>query len=234
MRRTRACSRFRRSCPSPSRPSSWSASSSSSSRSKRPSHASILPPARGGLQRERARDTDHLGGELDDLPPDHLPPADTGVLCALGRDWPSCRPLWSSSRWGAILSGKLVTRFAAKPVLLVGMTIQTVGFILLGRLTVGTSYSRPAARHAGRLARSGLSFTAFNIAALERRQEGRGGPRLRAHQHRYPGGRSHRAGDSGDDSRRRRGRPGHVRLAPGRPRWRASVMPSSAQRRSRA
>src|SRR5207245_4050584 len=48
-------------------------------------HAIVLPPARGRLQRERARDTYHLGGECDDLPPYDLSPTDTGILSPLGR-----------------------------------------------------------------------------------------------------------------------------------------------------
>ena len=54
-------------------------------RSSAPLMPLSLPQAGGRLQRERPRDTHHRGCELDDLPPDHLPPADPGILRALGR-----------------------------------------------------------------------------------------------------------------------------------------------------
>src|SRR5271170_1842837 len=41
---------------------------------------------------------------------------------------------------GGYLSAKLVTRFGPKPVLLVGMTIQTAGFLLLTQLHLGTPF----------------------------------------------------------------------------------------------
>jgi EmrB/QacA subfamily drug resistance transporter len=77
---------------------------------------------------------------------------------------------------GGFLSARLVTRFGPKPVLLVGMTVQTAGFILLARLSVGTPY------FTGLLPEmlvvslgAALSFTAFNIAALSGARKGEEG-----------------------------------------------------------
>ena len=68
---------------------------------------------------------------------------------------------------GGYLSAKLVTRLGPRPVLLVGMSLQTVGFLLLGQLTLATPF------FTGLLPEmliaslgTAVSFTAFNIAAL--------------------------------------------------------------------
>src|SRR5580704_1438590 len=77
---------------------------------------------------------------------------------------------------GGYLSAKLVTRFGAKPVLLVGMTIQTAGFLLLTQLSVGTSFLTgllPAMLVVS--IGAATSFTAFNIAALSGARKGEEG-----------------------------------------------------------
>jgi EmrB/QacA subfamily drug resistance transporter len=68
---------------------------------------------------------------------------------------------------GGYLSAKLVTRLGPRPVLLVGMSLQTVGFLLLGQLALTTPF------FTGLLPEmlvsslgTAVSFTAFNIAAL--------------------------------------------------------------------
>jgi nucleotide-binding universal stress UspA family protein/predicted MFS family arabinose efflux permease len=77
---------------------------------------------------------------------------------------------------GGYLSGKLVTRFGAKPVLLVGMTIQTAGFLLLGQLSVGTPYLTGLLPEMLIVSLgAALSFTAFNIAALSGARKGEEG-----------------------------------------------------------
>ena len=77
---------------------------------------------------------------------------------------------------GGYLSARFVTRFGPRPVLLAGTTIQAAGFVLLGQLSVGTSYL------AGLLPDmlvvslgAALSFTAFNIAALSGARKGEEG-----------------------------------------------------------
>ena len=112
---------------------------------------------------------------------------------------------------GGYLSAKLVTRFGPKPVLLVGMTIQTAGFLLL-RPALGRDPlpHRTATRHARRLARSRPELHGLQHSSAERREEGRGRPRVRAHQHLDAGRRPHRPRDSRDDSRRGGGQPGRV------------------------
>ena len=77
---------------------------------------------------------------------------------------------------GGYLSAKLVTRFGAKPVLIVGMTIQAAGFLLLNRLSVGTPYLTgllPAMLVVS--IGAATSFTAFNIAALSGARKGEEG-----------------------------------------------------------
>jgi nucleotide-binding universal stress UspA family protein len=77
---------------------------------------------------------------------------------------------------GGYLSAKLVTRFGAKPVLVVGMAVQVAGFLLLAQLSVGTSYFlglMPAMLVVSLGAAA--SFTAFNIAALTGAREGEEG-----------------------------------------------------------
>jgi EmrB/QacA subfamily drug resistance transporter len=77
---------------------------------------------------------------------------------------------------GGYLSARLVTRFGAKPVLLVGMTIQTAGFLLLGQLTVGTPYLTGLLPEMLIVSLgAALSFTAFNIAALSGARKGEEG-----------------------------------------------------------
>jgi len=77
---------------------------------------------------------------------------------------------------GGYLSAKLVTRFGPKPVLLVGMVIQTVGFILISRLSVGTSYFSVLLPDMLIISLgAALSFTAFNIAALSGAKKGEEG-----------------------------------------------------------
>ena len=77
---------------------------------------------------------------------------------------------------GGYLSAKLVTRFGARPVLLVGMTIQAAGFLLLNQLSVETPYLTallPAMLVVSLGAAT--SFTAFNIAALSGARKGEEG-----------------------------------------------------------
>jgi EmrB/QacA subfamily drug resistance transporter len=77
---------------------------------------------------------------------------------------------------GGYLSAKLVTRLGPKPVLLVGMTIQTAGFLLLGQLTVGTPYLTGLLPEMLVVSLgAALSFTAFNIAALSGARKGEEG-----------------------------------------------------------
>jgi len=87
------------------------------------------------------------------------------------------------------------------------MTIQTAGFLLLGKLTVGTPYLTGLLPEMLIVSLgAALSFTAFNIAALSGARRGER-PRFRAHQHVDAGRRPHRPRDSGDDSRRGGGQP---------------------------
>jgi EmrB/QacA subfamily drug resistance transporter len=77
---------------------------------------------------------------------------------------------------GGYLSAKLVTRFGPKPVLLVGMTIQAAGFLLLTRLAVGTSFLTGLLPDMLVVSLgAALSFTAFNIAALSGARKGEEG-----------------------------------------------------------
>jgi EmrB/QacA subfamily drug resistance transporter len=77
---------------------------------------------------------------------------------------------------GGYLSAKLVTRFGPKPVLLVGMTIQAVGFLLLTQLAVGTSFLTGLLPDMLVVSLgAALSFTAFNIAALSGARKGEEG-----------------------------------------------------------
>jgi EmrB/QacA subfamily drug resistance transporter len=77
---------------------------------------------------------------------------------------------------GGYLSAKLVTRFGPKPVLLVGMTIQAAGFLLLTQLSVGTSFLTGLLPDMLVVSLgAALSFTAFNIAALSGAKKGEEG-----------------------------------------------------------
>jgi len=77
---------------------------------------------------------------------------------------------------GGFLSAKLVTRFGPKPVLLVGMTIQAMGFLLLTQLAVATSFLTGLLPDMLVVSLgAALSFTAFNIAALSGARKGEEG-----------------------------------------------------------
>ncbi|MGH9920767.1 MAG: MFS transporter, partial [Nitrososphaerales archaeon] len=77
---------------------------------------------------------------------------------------------------GGYLSVKLVTRFGPKPVLLVGMTIQTAGFLLLSQLHLGTPFLSGVLPDMLVVSLgAALSFTAFNIAALSGARKGEEG-----------------------------------------------------------
>jgi EmrB/QacA subfamily drug resistance transporter len=77
---------------------------------------------------------------------------------------------------GGYLSAKLVTRFGAKPVLIIGMTIQAAGFLLLYRLSVGTPYLTGLLPDMLVVSLgAAMSFTAFNIAALSGARKGEEG-----------------------------------------------------------
>jgi len=77
---------------------------------------------------------------------------------------------------GGYLSAKLVTRFGPKPVLLVGMTIQAGGFLLLTQLAVRTSFLTGLLPEMLVVSLgAALSFTAFNIAALSGARKGEEG-----------------------------------------------------------
>jgi len=77
---------------------------------------------------------------------------------------------------GGYLSAKLVTRFGPKPVLLVGMTIQTAGFLLLTQLHLGTPFLTGVLPDMLVVSLgAALSFTAFNIAALSGARKGEEG-----------------------------------------------------------
>jgi EmrB/QacA subfamily drug resistance transporter len=77
---------------------------------------------------------------------------------------------------GGYLSAKLVTRFGPKPVLLVGTTIQTAGFLLLTQLHLGTPFLTGVLPDMLVVSLgAALSFTAFNIAALSGARRGEEG-----------------------------------------------------------
>jgi EmrB/QacA subfamily drug resistance transporter len=77
---------------------------------------------------------------------------------------------------GGYLSAKLVTRFGAKPVLVIGMTIQAAGFLLLDGLSVGTPYLTGLLPDMLVVSLgAATSFTAFNIAALSGARKGEEG-----------------------------------------------------------
>ncbi len=77
---------------------------------------------------------------------------------------------------GGYLSAKLVTRFGAKPVLFVGMTIQAAGFLLLAQLTVGTPYLTALLPEMLVVSLgAALTYTAFYIAALSGARKGEEG-----------------------------------------------------------
>jgi len=77
---------------------------------------------------------------------------------------------------GGYLSAKLVTRFGPKPVLLIGMTVQALGFLLLTQLAVGTSFATGLLPDMLVVSLgAALSFTAFNITALSGARRGEEG-----------------------------------------------------------
>ncbi|MDA4113877.1 MAG: MFS transporter, partial [Thaumarchaeota archaeon] len=77
---------------------------------------------------------------------------------------------------GGYLSAKLVARFGMKPVLIVGMTIQAAGFLLLNRLSVGTPYLTELLPEMLVVSLgAAIVFTAFNIAALSGARRGEEG-----------------------------------------------------------
>ncbi|MDA4115144.1 MAG: MFS transporter [Thaumarchaeota archaeon] len=77
---------------------------------------------------------------------------------------------------GGYLSAKLVTRFGPKPVLLVGMTVQAAGFLLLAQLHLGTPFLTGVLPDMLVVSLgAALSFTAFNIAALSGARKGEEG-----------------------------------------------------------
>jgi EmrB/QacA subfamily drug resistance transporter len=77
---------------------------------------------------------------------------------------------------GGYLSAKLVTRFGMKPVLIIGMTIQAAGFLLLNRLSVGTPYLTELLPDMLVVSLgAAMVFTAFNIAALSGARKGEEG-----------------------------------------------------------
>jgi MFS family permease len=74
------------------------------------------------------------------------------------------------------LSARLVNRLGVKPILISGMTLQTIGHLMLSQISLTESYI------GGLLVQmliiafgTGLGFTAINIAALTRTKEGEEG-----------------------------------------------------------
>ncbi|QQG48601.1 MAG: MFS transporter [archaeon] len=77
---------------------------------------------------------------------------------------------------GGYLSAKLVSRFGAKPVLFVGMTIMAAGFLLLDQLTVGTPYLTGLLPEMLVVSLgAALTYTAFYIAGLSGARKGEEG-----------------------------------------------------------
>ncbi|MDA4129438.1 MAG: MFS transporter, partial [Thaumarchaeota archaeon] len=77
---------------------------------------------------------------------------------------------------GGYLSAKLVTRLGPKPVLLVGMALQALGFLLLVQLALGTPFLTEVLPQMLIISLgSAVTFTAFNIAALSGAKKGEEG-----------------------------------------------------------
>ncbi len=63
-------------------------------------------------------------------------------------------------------SARSVNRFGVKPILISGMTLQTIGYLLLSRISLTESYFGLLGPMLVIAFGSGLGFTAINIAAL--------------------------------------------------------------------
>ena len=64
------------------------------------------------------------------------------------------------------LSARFVNRFGVKPILISGMTLQTIGYLLLSRISLTESYFGLLGPMLVIALGTGLGFTAINIAAL--------------------------------------------------------------------
>jgi fucose permease len=64
------------------------------------------------------------------------------------------------------LSARFVNRFGVKPILISGMTLQTIGYLLLSRISLTESYFGLLGPMLVIAVGTGLGFTAINIAAL--------------------------------------------------------------------
>jgi EmrB/QacA subfamily drug resistance transporter len=73
------------------------------------------------------------------------------------------------------LSARLVNRFGVKPILISGMTLQTIGYLLLSRISLTESYFGLLGAMLVIAFGSGLGFTATNIAALTGTRRGEEG-----------------------------------------------------------
>lgn len=65
-----------------------------------------------------------------------------------------------------LLSARFVNRFGVKPILISGMTLQTIGYLLLSRISLTESYFGLLGPMLVIALGTGLGFTAINIAAL--------------------------------------------------------------------
>ncbi len=74
-----------------------------------------------------------------------------------------------------LLSARLVNRFGVKPILISGMTLQTIGYLLLSRISLTESYFGLLVPMLVIAFGTGLGFTAINIAALTGTRRGEEG-----------------------------------------------------------
>ena len=73
------------------------------------------------------------------------------------------------------LSARLVNRFGVKPILISGMTLQTIGYLLLSRISLTENYLGLLGLMLLNGVGTGLGFTAINIAALTGTKRGEEG-----------------------------------------------------------
>ena len=73
------------------------------------------------------------------------------------------------------LSARLVNRFGIKPILISGMTLQTIGYLLLSGISLTESYFGLLVPMLAIAFGTGLGFTAYNIAALAGTRRGEEG-----------------------------------------------------------
>jgi EmrB/QacA subfamily drug resistance transporter len=73
------------------------------------------------------------------------------------------------------LSARLVNRFGVKPILISGMTLQTIGYLLLSRISLTENYLGLLGLMLLNGVGTGLGFTAINVAALTGTKRGEEG-----------------------------------------------------------